>query len=108
MQHRACWLSTVLACGAISLSGCIAVPPNCAVDTCSGDQKITAQFDALLKQHPALEAPNCVRASTINGVVYLYGQVDTEVERSEAEQLAQQVPGVRKVVNSINFPYQGP
>lgn len=83
------------------------MPPNCAVDTCSGDQKITAQYDALLKQHPALEAPNTVRANTVHGVVYLYGQVDTEVERSEAEELAQQVAGVRKVVNSINFPYQG-
>jgi osmotically-inducible protein OsmY len=77
------------------------------VDTCSGDQKITAQYDALLKQHPALEAPNSVRANTVNGVVYLYGQVDTEVERSEAEELARQVAGVRRVVNSINFPYQG-
>jgi osmotically-inducible protein OsmY len=48
-----------------------------------------------------------VRVQTVKGVVYLYGQVNTEVERSEAETLAREVPGVRRVVDSINFGYEG-
>jgi osmotically-inducible protein OsmY len=88
------------------LSGC-ATYRKCGYAGCPGDAEITAQFNALLRQHPALEAPNTVRAHTIDRVVYLYGQVDTELERSEAEQLAHQVAGVTRVVDSINFSFEG-
>jgi osmotically-inducible protein OsmY len=40
-------------------------------------------------------------------VVYLTGQVDTELEHSMAESLALNVAGVTRVVNSINFSYEG-
>lgn len=74
---------------------------------CPGDADITSSVEALIQQHPALEAPNSVRVHTVNRIVYLYGQVNTEVERSEAEALAHQVAGVRGVVDSINFEFQG-
>jgi osmotically-inducible protein OsmY len=74
---------------------------------CPGDADITASVEALIQQHPALEAPNSVRVHTVNRIVYLYGQVNSEVERSEAEALAHQVAGVRGVVDSINFEFQG-
>jgi osmotically-inducible protein OsmY len=38
---------------------------------------------------------------TLNGVVYLYGLVDTDLMREQAEQIARQAPHVKKVVNSI-------
>lgn len=91
---------------ALTLSGC-ATYRKCGYAGCPGDAEITAQFNALVSQHPALEAPNTVRAHTIDRVVYLYGQVDTELERSEAEELAHQVAGVTRVVDSINFSFEG-
>jgi osmotically-inducible protein OsmY len=38
---------------------------------------------------------------TINHVVYLSGEVNAGLEKHIAEAVAQQVPGVIKVVNSI-------
>jgi osmotically-inducible protein OsmY len=88
------------------LSGC-ATYRSCGFAGCAGDAQITADIQALIRQHPAIEAPNSVRVSTIDRVVYLYGQVDTEGERETAESLAHEVAGVRRVVDSISFSYQG-
>jgi osmotically-inducible protein OsmY len=89
-----------------ALSGC-ATYRKCGFTGCPDDGLITANIEALIRQHPAIEAPNSVRVSTIDHVVYLYGQVDTELQRATAESLAHQVAGVRRVVDSINFSYQG-
>jgi osmotically-inducible protein OsmY len=99
----------LLACALILagvLSGC-AIYGKCGFSGCPGDAQITAEIEALIQQHPSIEAPNSVRVSTIDHVVYLYGQVDTELQRATAESLAHQVAGVRRVVDSINFSYQG-
>jgi len=52
-------------------------------------------------------AANSVRVQTVDQVVYLNGQVDTELQRELAESLARVVPGVKRVVNSINLSYEG-
>ena len=88
------------------LSGCAAYH-KCGFEGCPGDVKIAADIEALIRQHPAIEAPNSVRVSTIDHVVYLYGQVDTEQQRALAESLAHQVAGVRRVVDSINLSNPG-
>ena len=64
-------------------------------------------MEKVISQYPALQAPNSVRVETIDHVVYLYGQVDTELERSMAKEAALSVSGVKRVVNSINLAYQG-
>jgi osmotically-inducible protein OsmY len=89
-----------------ALSGCAAYL-KCGYAGCPGDAEITSEVVELIQQHPALDAPNSVRVHTTDHVVYLYGEVNTEVERSEAETLARQVADVRKVVDSINFSFQG-
>jgi osmotically-inducible protein OsmY len=45
-----------------------------------------------------------LRVGVLNGIAHLAGQVDTLVERSAAEEIAQQVDGVRGVVNRIEAP----
>jgi osmotically-inducible protein OsmY len=76
------------------------VLPGCAS---LGDAGITSQVHARLDLHPALEPPNLIRVQTLDGVVYLYGLVDTAFERELAEAIARETPGVARVVNSIGI-----
>jgi len=89
-----------------TLAAC-AVYRKCGFAGCPGDASITADVRAQFRTHPALEPPNLLHVQTLDHVVYLSGQVDTELERSLAESLAHDVAGVTRVVNSINFSYEG-
>jgi hypothetical protein len=83
---------------AAALSGCAVFPRS---TNPSVDQKITADVKASFRQHAELEPPNSLTVQTINGVVYLHGLVSTNLQRADAESVAGEVRGVRKVVNSI-------
>src|SRR5579863_7848356 len=89
-----------------AVSGCAGIRP-CTGPACADDKRISEDIRDRIKQYPAIEAPNIVRVNTIDHVVYLYGQVETEVQRSLAEEIASSEPGVARVVNSNNFSYQG-
>jgi osmotically-inducible protein OsmY len=91
--------AVILAAG---LCGCAAYR-KCGSGGCPGDAEITAQVQALFKQHAELEPPNLLDVQTVDHVVYLYGLVDTDYERQMAESVALQASGVRKVVNSIGL-----
>lgn len=80
---------------------------KCGFAGCPGDADITANVRAVFNQYPVLEPPNLVYVQTLDRVVYLTGQVNTDPERVLAKSVALQVPGVRRVVNSINLAYQG-
>jgi osmotically-inducible protein OsmY len=92
----AAWLA------AVALSGCTALD-KCGLAGCGGDAQITAEVNALFEQHPALAPPNLLRVQTLDHVVYLYGLVDTELERQLAAAVAAEPPGVSRVVNSIGL-----
>ena len=89
-----------------NLAAC-AVYRKCGFAGCPGDAQITAEVTSLFYQYPALEPPNLVSVQTLDRVVYLTGQVNTETERKLAESLASHAAGVKRVVNSINLGYQG-
>lgn len=91
---------------AASLDACAAYR-KCGFNGCPGDARITADVTARFNHYPELEPPNLVYVQTLDRVVYLTGQVNTEPERDLARTLALQVPGVTQVVNSINIEYQG-
>ena len=95
-------ISAVLAL-VMSLNACTWNPPRQR----GADRGITQSIYRLLEQHASLQAPNSVRVETVNHVVYPYGQVNYEVERSTAQEAAQSVPGVARVVNSISLQYEG-
>lgn len=84
------------------LAGCAALE-KCGFRGCPGDAAITADVRGLFEQHAALQPPNLLRVQTSNGVVYLYGLVDTDLERQIAESVAHEAPGVKTVVNSIGI-----
>lgn len=95
---------------AVSLAGALsacATFEKCGFSGCPGDAQITTDVRALLDQHPGIGAPGAVSVQTLNGVVYLYGVVDTDLMREQAEQLALQAPHVKKVVNSIGVQNAG-
>jgi osmotically-inducible protein OsmY len=83
-----------------ALSACAAYE-KCGLSGCPGDAQIGADVRALLSQHPGVGSPGAVSVQTLDGVVYLYGIVDTDLMREEAEEIALQAPHVKKVVNSI-------
>jgi osmotically-inducible protein OsmY len=88
------------------LSGCAGLE-KCGLSGCPGDRQITSDVESVLHRYPELQGVNRVRVQTIDHVVYLYGMVDNEIELSTAQQAAQSVQGVTRVVNSIGFQYQG-
>jgi osmotically-inducible protein OsmY len=85
---------------AACLSGCVGFG-KCDPASCSGDKKITADVNAVLKEHREFGAPGTIRVQTTNGVVYLNGLVETDFARRSAESLVMQVENVKDVVNSI-------
>jgi osmotically-inducible protein OsmY len=85
-----------------ALPGC-AVYNKCGLRGCPGDAEITTQVRAMFGRYPALEPPNLIGVHTLDHVVYLSGVVDTDMERLMAESVAQEVEGVKRVVNSIGL-----
>jgi osmotically-inducible protein OsmY len=85
---------------AAGLQGCVGFG-KCDPESCTGDKKITADVNAVLKEHREFGAPGTIRVQTTNGVVYLNGVVDTDFQRRSAESLIMQVASVKDVVNSI-------
>jgi len=96
----------LLGTGTLSLQGCVS-SSQCASEQCKNDAKITADVQAKLKERRELGAPNTVYVQTRDGVVYLTGQVTTDLQRDTAESIAGKVPGVVRVVNSIALSYSG-
>ena len=83
-----------------TLPGCAAYQ-QCGFHGCPGDAQLARAVQAQIDEHPALTAPNMVRAQVIGGVAYLTGELNTDQERYTAEEVARQVPGVKQVVDSI-------
>ena len=89
-----------------ALQGCIS-SAQCTSAQCQEDAKITAAVKEHLKAYRELSAPNRVDVETRGGVVYLTGQVISELQRDTAQRVAEQTPGVGQVVNSISLSYSG-
>jgi osmotically-inducible protein OsmY len=90
-------LALALMAGA-TLAGCAAYEP-CQTASCTADRAISAE---VLRQFSYRDAfmPNTIRVQTYDGVVYLYGFVDTEYELALATDIAR-VPGVKEVRNEL-------
>ena len=82
------------------LAGCAHDAQQCAAAECTDDAKITAAINAQLYANKAIPTWD-VTVQTIKHTVYLYGVVDTNVQRAFIESTARETPGVQRVVNSI-------
>lgn len=65
------------------------------------DEKITANVQAMINQHPDVGPPDSVRVETRDHVVYLNGFVSTGLMKRTAEDLARKTPGVTRIENNI-------
>ena len=74
---------------------------------CPGDAEISAAVRARLDQHTELLAPNRLYVSTLDGVVYLSGEVATDLQRLDALEIARATPGVPRVVDLISLEFTG-
>ena len=83
-----------------TLAGC-ATYEKCGFEGCSGDAKITRNVQTLFDKHPDLAPPNLIDIQTLDRVVYLNGMASTGLESHEAESVAQEAPGVTRIVNLI-------
>jgi osmotically-inducible protein OsmY len=99
-RRRSALLTALLVSAA--LGGCAAYE-KCGFNGCPGDAQITAAVQAAFAEHAELQPPNLLTIQTVDGVVYLYGLVDTDYQRQVAEMVAHQAPGVTKVINSIGL-----
>lgn len=88
---------------ALSVAGCAAssaTHENCSAN-CSD-----AEISALVRKHlfDRASIPDTgISVSTVDGVVYLHGLVNTSVERNAAVAAAREVPGVSEVVDSLEI-----
>jgi osmotically-inducible protein OsmY len=98
VQKTALVLVTVLT--ASTLASCMSAR-KCDSTSCEADARITANLDAWLYDNKAIQ-PFTVTVQTIDGTVYLYGIVDTQLQKNIIEDQAGKTPGVKKVVNSIS------
>jgi hyperosmotically inducible periplasmic protein len=94
-----------LSAAVILLSGCAAWERKTAErspGTMVDDKKITMKVKQELSAEPVFKF-NDVEVKTFNGVVQLSGFVNSNGQKQRAAELAQQVPGVVQVVNSITL-----
>jgi osmotically-inducible protein OsmY len=108
MRGQLAVLALVLSSGAL-LPGCAAYRAydKCGFSGCPGDAQITTAVEGLLNQDAAMRAPNLIYVQTLDRVVYLSGQVATDLQRESAESTALRAPGVRRVVDTIGLEFQG-
>jgi osmotically-inducible protein OsmY len=95
-------LSAPLLCAA--LYGCAATQ-TCKVESCADDSQITAKIQSMFDQRAEFRPPNFVYVKTVNHVVYLTGQVNTDLVRESAESIVRDAADGTRVVNSIALTY---
>jgi osmotically-inducible protein OsmY len=88
--------------GMSSLAACAAYR-KCGFAGCPEDASLASEVQQRLSQHAVLQPPNLLRVQAHDHIVYLYGLVDTQLEREIAESVARETPGVIKVVDSIGI-----
>lgn len=87
----------LLLCGAL---GACSASHGCPPGGCEGDAKIKQQVEAMIYENKAIQ-PFSITVQAKEGVVYLYGIVDTQLQKNVLEEETAKIPGVKRVVNSI-------
>jgi osmotically-inducible protein OsmY len=92
---------TALALAAVVAAACAHFRP-CETTQCLEDRRIRDEVLARIDARPSLRFFN-IDVQTSHHEVYLEGMVDTEIDRSQAADIAMAVPGVRRVYNGLGL-----
>lgn len=96
---RASGYLTVLAlAAALSAAGCASL--QCEASQCAQDGAIRQAVLKEIRAKPSLAVFE-IDVQAYKHDVYLYGMVDTELDRGRAEDVAYAVPGVKHVYNGL-------
>ena len=96
--------AVVVAILSVSVSACSTMPQACSTDACRQDQAINRRVVDAFGSHPGF-AMDQLTIQTENGVVYLYGRVDSAFQIQQASRIAM-VDGATKVVNNLSMTRQ--
>ena len=100
MQHKFWGKSIVVFLLSLCLMSCAVIQGKSTPTEYTSDAAITTQIKSKFVGSDMLSA-GAVNVTTQNGVVQLSGFVSNNAQIAEAVKLAQEVKGVRRVVNSI-------
>ena len=90
-----------------ALGGCATYQAwrKCGLEGCPGDAQLRADVLARLRHYRALAPPNSVYVQALDGVVYLSGQVQTDLQREDAVSVATQAAAGHRLVDNIALSY---
>lgn len=87
---------------AMTLPGCAAyqAKDGCA-GNCTPDAQMATEVQTSLDRHAEFGPPGQIQVAALNRVVYLYGTVADDLQRSIAKSVAIEASDDAKIVNSI-------
>ena len=94
-------LATAIAITAIYATGCAVVRDQQTVGSYVDDAAITTKVKARFADDPKVSAI-AIQVETLKGVVQLSGFAKSASERANAESIAKDVSGVKRVMNDIS------
>lgn len=90
-----------LGSGVAAFSGCAGTATSASTGEYIDDATTTGKVKAAFVKDPIVKAID-VKVDTFKSVVQLSGFVDTQEQKSRAEQIAQGVTGVQRVQNNLS------
>jgi hypothetical protein len=84
-----------------ALSGCAALE-KCGFAGCPDDAKITTDVNEQFRRHADLSPPNLLNVQTLDHVIHLSGTVSSDLQRSQAEEVARQASDGALIVDTIS------
>lgn len=103
MKTRIILVAAALLCGGapmLGLAGCAGGPMSKSTGEYIDDAALTTKVKAELFRDPIVSGM-AVNVDTYKGVVQLNGFVNTAQQKTRAEQIARNVPGVQNVQNKL-------
>lgn len=97
-----CLVSLLGVAGVAFTAGCSSTAEHRSTGAFIDDSAITAKVKGAFVQDDLVKAMD-VKVDTYNGTVQLSGFVESEAQRTRAEQIARGIAGVRDVANNIQL-----